>query len=185
MSRPVGSPASSRTIYDPDTGDTLAYTLGGTDANFFDIDTSTGQLQTQAALDHETKSSYTVTVTASDGALTATVDVTVTNIDEAGTVALSTNQPPARAEITAALTDPDEGVTGTVWQWERSSDGNTDWAGIGTSSPSYTPVDGDVGYHLRATASYTDGHGPGKTAQAASTQAVQAGANRPPKFDSA
>ena len=74
-------------------------------------------MQTQAALDHETKSSYTVAVTASDGALTATVDVTVTvtNIDEAGMVALSTNQPPARAEITAALTDPDEGVTGAVW----------------------------------------------------------------------
>ena len=180
----IGAPV---TAADPDTGDTPAYTLSGTDANFFDIDTSTGQLQTQAALDYETKSSYTVTVTASDGALTATVDVTVTvtNIDEAGTVALSTNQPPARAEITAALTDPDEGVTGAVWQWERSSDGNTDWAGIGTSSPSYTPVDGDVGYHLRATASYTDGHGPGKTAQAASTQAVQAGANRPPEFDSA
>ena len=180
----IGAPV---TAADPDTGDTPAYTLGGTDATFFDIDASTGQLQTQAALDYETKSGYTVTVTASDGALTATVDVTVTvtNVDEAGTVTLSTNQPPARAEITAALTDPDEGVTGAVWQWERSSDGNTDWAGIGTSSPSYTPVDGDVGYHLRATASYTDGHGPGKTAQAASTQAVQAGANRPPEFDSA
>ena len=180
----IGAPV---TATDPDTGDTPAYTLGGTDAAFFDIDASTGQLLTQAALDYETKSSYTVTVTASDGALTATVDVTVavTNIDEAGTVALSTNQPPARAEITAALTDPDKGVTGAVWQWERSSDGNTDWASIGASSPSYTPVDGDVGYHLRATASYTDGHGPGKTAQAASTQAVQAGANRPPEFDSA
>ena len=180
----IGDPVTAN---DPDTGDTPAYTLGGTDAAFFDIDASTGQLRTKAALDHETRSSYTVTVTASDGALTATVDVTVTvtNIDEAGTVALSTNQPPARAEITAALTDPDEGVTGAAWQWERSSDGSTGWAGIGTSSPSYTPVDGDVGYHLRATASYTDGHGPGKTAQAASTQAVQAGANRPPEFNSA
>ena len=180
----IGAPV---TAADPDTGDTPAYTLGGTDATFFDIDASTGQLQTQAALDYETKSGHTVTVTASDGALTATVDVTVTvtNVDEAGTVTLSTNQPPARAEITAALTDPDEGVTGAVWQWERSSDGNTDWADIGTSSPSYTPVDGDVGYHLRARASYTDGHGPGKTAQAASTLAVQAGANRPPEFDSA
>ena len=106
----IGAPV---TATDPDTGDTPAYTLGGTDANFFDIDPSTGQLQTQAALDHETKSGYTVTVTASDGALTATVDVTVTvtNIDEAGTVTLSTDRPPARAEITAALTDPDEGVT--------------------------------------------------------------------------
>ncbi len=180
----IGAPV---TATDPDTGDTPAYTLGGTDANFFDIDASTGQLQTKAALDYETKSSYTVTVAASDGALTATVDVTVTitNIDEAGTVALSTDQPAARAEITAALTDPDEGVSGAVWQWERSSDGSTGWAGIGTGSPSHTPVDGDLGYHLRATASYTDGHGPGKTAQAASTQAVQAGANRPPEFDSA
>ena len=180
----IGAPVTAN---DPDTGDTPAYTLGGTDAAFFDIDASTGQLLTQAALDHETKSSYTVTVTASDGTLTATVDVTVavTNIDEAGTVTLSTNQPPARAEITAALTDPDTGVTGAVWQWERSSDGNTDWADLGTGSPSYTPVDGDVGYHLRATASYTDGHGPGKTAQAVSTQALQAGANRPPEFDSA
>ena len=180
----IGAPVTAN---DPDTGDTPAYTLGGTDANFFDIDASTGQLQTKAALDYEVKNSYTVTVTASDGALTATVDVTVTttNIDEAGTVTLSTDQPAARAEITAALTDPDEGVSGAVWQWERSSDGNTGWAGIGTGSPSYTPVDGDVGYHLRATASYTDGHGPGKTAQAASTQAVRAGANRPPEFDSA
>ena len=165
----------------------ISYSLSGVNAGSFDIVAESGQLQTQAALDYETKSSYTVTVTASDGTLTAAVDVTVTvtNIDEAGTVTLSTNQPPARAEITAALTDPDEGVTGAVWQWERSSDGNTGWAGIGTSSPSYTPVDGDVGYHLRARASYTDGHGPGKTAQAASTLAVQAGANRPPKFDSA
>ena len=165
----------------------ISYSLSGVNAGSFDIVAESGQLQTQAALDYETKSSYTVTVTASDGTLTAAVDVTVTvtNIDEAGTVTLSTNQPPARAEITAALTDPDEGVTGAVWQWERSSDGNTGWAGIGTSSPSYTPVDGGVGYHLRARASYTDGHGPGKTAQAASTLAVQAGANRPPKFDSA
>ena len=157
------------------------------DAGSFNIVAESGQLQTQAALDYETRNRYTVTVTASDGTLTATVHVTVTvtYIDEAGTVTLSTNQLPARAEITAALTDPDKGVTGTVWQWERSSDRNTDWAGIGTGSPSYTPVDGDVGYHLRATASYADGHGPGKTAQAASTLAVQAGANRPPKFDPA
>ena len=182
--QPIGDPVEAKDM-DPD--EALTYTLDGTDATSFDITESTGQLQTKAALDYETKSGYTVTVTASDGALTAAVDVTVTvtNVDEAGTVTLSTNQPPARAEITAALTDPDEGVSGAVWQWERSSDGNTAWAGIGTSSPSYTPVDGDVGYHLRATASYADGHGPGKTAQAASTQAVQAGANRSPEFDSA
>ena len=46
----IGAPVTAN---DPDS-DTLTYTLGGTDANFFDIDTSTGQLQTKAALDHET-----------------------------------------------------------------------------------------------------------------------------------
>ena len=183
----IGAPV---TATDPDTGDTQTYTLEGADADSFDIDSASGQIQTKSGVtyDHETKSSYSVTVKADDNnGGTATIDVTITvaDVDEAGTVALSTDQPAARAEITAALTDPDEGVTGAVWQWERSSDGNTGWAGIGTGSPSYTPVDGDVGYHLRATASYSDGHGPGKTAQAASTQAVQAGANRPPEFDSA
>ena len=42
--------------------DTLAYTLGGTDAAAFDIDSTSGQLQTDAPLDYETKTSYTVTI---------------------------------------------------------------------------------------------------------------------------
>ena len=60
---------------------------------------------------------------------------------EAHLIALACSPPPAGHDhwtlrLLAALTDLDKGVTGTVWQWERSSDGNTDWAGIGTSSPS-------------------------------------------------
>ena len=62
---------------DADSGDTLTYTLGGTDAASFDIDNTTGQLQTKAALDAETKSTYTVTITASDGTLTDTITVTI------------------------------------------------------------------------------------------------------------
>ena len=46
--------------------DLLTYTLGGDDAASFDIDSMTGQLKTNAALDYETKSSYSVTVTATD-----------------------------------------------------------------------------------------------------------------------
>ncbi len=48
-------------------GDTLTYTLGGTDAASFSIVSTSGQLQTSAALDYETKNSYSVTVSASDG----------------------------------------------------------------------------------------------------------------------
>ena len=47
-------------------GDTLAYTLVGTDAASFDIDPETGQLKTLAALDYETKATYEVMVTATD-----------------------------------------------------------------------------------------------------------------------
>ena len=49
----------------------------------FDIDPSTGQLMTSAALDFETKASYTVEVTATDNAGdndTITVTISVTNV---------------------------------------------------------------------------------------------------------
>ena len=84
-SRNIGSPV---TATDAD-GDTLTYLLSGTDASSFSIDVETGQLQTQADLDYETKSSYTVTITVSDDisstdALTDTITVTinVTDVDE-------------------------------------------------------------------------------------------------------
>jgi len=64
--------------------DTLTYTLGGTDAETFSIIRSTGQLKTREALDFETKNSYTVTVTVSDGRFTAyiAVDITIIDVDE-------------------------------------------------------------------------------------------------------
>ena len=71
---------SAYTATDAD-GDTLTYSLEGTDAASFAIDTSTGQLKTKAPLDHETKSSYSVTVKVSDGTDSATIAVTVTVTD--------------------------------------------------------------------------------------------------------
>ena len=69
---------------DPD-GNTLAYTLGGTDATAFEIDSATGQLKTKATLDYETKNTYSVTITVSDGSLTDTISVTIniSNVNEA------------------------------------------------------------------------------------------------------
>jgi hypothetical protein len=52
---------------DVDSGDTLTYTLGGINADSFDIDTGSGQLKTKAALDHEDEDTYMVTVTVTDG----------------------------------------------------------------------------------------------------------------------
>ena len=63
--------------------DTLTYFISGTDADIFSIDETSGQLETKAVLDYETKSSYAVEVTATDGSLTATIPVTITVTDVA------------------------------------------------------------------------------------------------------
>ena len=72
---------------DVDSGTTLTYTLGGTDAASFSIVSTSGQLQTKAALDYETKTSYSVTITVSDGSLTDSITVTinVTDVNETPT----------------------------------------------------------------------------------------------------
>ena len=90
---------------DPDAGETLTYTLDGTDAASFGIIESTGQLQTKATLDHETKDSYTVMVTATDSSdASDTIRVTITVTDE--------NEPPAFAEETVTRTIPENTAEG-------------------------------------------------------------------------
>ena len=73
----IGSPVSATDADD----DTLTYSLGGVDATSFGIVKSSGQLQTKAPLDYETKNAYSVTVTVSDGDRTAAISVTITIID--------------------------------------------------------------------------------------------------------
>ena len=165
--------------------DTLTYSLGGTDADSFDIVPASGQLQTKAVLDYETKSSYEVTVTATDpsGASDSiAVTISVSNLDEAGTVELSTVQPQVGTALTATLTDLDGETTSVTWQWARS-DTNGSYSNI-SSGASYTPVAADVGKFLRATASYTDPQGAGKIASAVSVNPVRAapGTNSDPVF---
>ena len=113
----IGAPVAA---VDTDTGEVLTYTLSGTDAASFGINAATGQLMTKVALDHETKASYTVVVTATDsGGLTdsITVTITVTDVNEAPAFADATAARSV-AENTAAgmaigdaftATDPDDG----------------------------------------------------------------------------
>ena len=255
------------------TADVLTYTLGGVDAASFDINEGTGQLQTKADLDYETKQSYTVTVTATDpGGLSATVTVTievtdaneapvidgeapdeyaengrtpvvtftasdperatiiwtltgadaedftvvggvlrfrespdfeapagtgasntyeitvnasdginsvtegveieVTNVDEAGTVTLSTLQPQVGVALTATLSDPDRGVNNNsiAWMWFRGSS-----AIVNATEDGYTPVSGDVGSKLKAKATYRDTEDADndKTAEGSSARSVR------------
>ena len=73
----IGSPV---TATDPD-GDALTYALSGADAGSFSLDAASGQLRVLAALDYEARSSYAVTVEATDprgasAALAVAVSVT-------------------------------------------------------------------------------------------------------------
>ncbi len=89
---------------DADTGDTLVYTLGGDDAALFSVVSTSGQLQTKAALNYETTTSYSVTITVSDGSLTDEIDVTidVTNVNEAPVFTDGDSTSRSVAENTAA-----------------------------------------------------------------------------------
>ena len=75
---PVGAPVTATG------GAPLSYALGGADAAAFSIDADAGQLRVRAALNYEVKSSYSVTVTASDGVDTAEamVSIQVTDVAE-------------------------------------------------------------------------------------------------------
>ena len=167
------------TATDLDSGDTLTYWLSGAGAESFDLDASTGQLRTKSALDFEVTPTYNLTVTVTDpsGAVdTITVTITVENIEEPGTVTLSSLQPQVATQLTAALTDPDGGVANPTWIWERSPNPNqiSSWTPVsGAVAGAYTPVASDVGNYLRATVSYEDGEGMGKSARGVSVNAVR------------
>ena len=82
----VGAPV---TATDPDAGDTLSYGITGPNPGGFTIDATTGQLRSGPASSYDfedpTKSSYTVTVTATDphgASANIAVTVTVSDVDE-------------------------------------------------------------------------------------------------------
>ena len=188
---PVGSPV---TATDPDE-DQLTYSLSVDQelhADYFTIGGSDGQIFVGpgAMLDYESDvKEYSVTVSVRDGQnsggipdtededASIPVYISVSNVEEAGSVSLSSVQPQVGRELTASVSDPDSptGVTDVSWQWERSADGSNGWSDIsGASSDRYTPVTNDAGDHLRARVSYTDGHGAGKSTVSNPTDAVRA-----------
>ena len=188
----IGPPV---TAADPEM-DTLAYSLGGTDAASFDIDGSTGQIKTKAELDYETKNSYSVTVTARDRPVddpelesdTITVTIGVTDEEEEGTITLSSVQPQVGTPLDATLKDPDGDVSAITWTWEKSTSRNNGWTVISSAaSSSYEPVDDDVDNYLRVKAEYTDRRGSGKMAYTVSDLVVRVEppSNSAPEFSAA
>ena len=117
-SQPIGAAVAATDAE----SDTLTYSLSGTDAGSFDFDASKGQLQTKAALDYETKSSYEVVVSVHDGRNadgnadtsiddTITVTIRVTNEDEvpevSGSASVSYGENGTDAVGAYSATDPE------------------------------------------------------------------------------
>ena len=194
-------PVATYTAVDPEMTEIVSWSLAGTDADVFDI--NDGVLTFKKSPDYEmpgdvagtspstaaaNDNMYEVTVQATDSTMKMgmkEVMVEVTNEEERGMVTLSALRPQSATEFTATLTDPDGGTTGTTWQWAKASSKNGSYMDIeDETSMAYTPVDGDIGSFLRATASYTDAEGSDKSAMMMSEHAVQRprGANEAPDF---
>ena len=185
------SSVSTYTASDQD-GDPVSWSLPNTthavDRSDFTV-TSGGVLSFNSSPDYESPhdsngdNEYRVTVRASDGAgaVDRNVTVTVTNLDEKGSVRLSSVSPRVNSVVSATLSDPDGGVSSPVWQWQRSSDGVA-WERISgaPTGGSYTPSNTDVGQRLRVSVTYADTHGTGKSAVSDRTNVV-ARPYRPPQ----
>ena len=171
-------------------GDALTYSVSGTDLAAFNEDftlnTGSGQVRVKsgATIDFESRPSYAVTIGVTDskdpfGNASSSIDdtisvtISVTNREEAGTVALSTLRPVLNLPLSAALTDPDGGISGQSWQWSRGNTATGSFSNIGgATSSTYTPLQADVDRYLKARVSYTDALSSGRSAEAVSANPV-------------
>ena len=182
---PSGTPIGNPVTATDEAGHILTYTIGGTDAASFGIDRSSGQLLTRSSLDYEIKNSFAFLLTVADptnASVSIPVSVMVSNLEEEGTITLSTPQPYVGSEMIAFLDDPDGDVTEEVWSWERSLD-RVRWEVIEEqSSDRYTPDDIDLNRYYRVSVNYADGEGSGKIAQAISFNPVKEELDHAPRF---
>ena len=163
-----------------DAGDPVVeWSLSGPDAGWFRIAGGVLRFRSQEAGgppdfespgDSGADNVYVVTVAAEEDSTDASsvaVSVTILDVDEPGTIKLLPDSVPAIGEaLTASLGDPDGGVAGIEWVWERSV-GRSAWEVIdAATSATYTPTAADSEDYLRVTATYTDAHAAAKTARA-------------------
>ena len=182
----------------------------GPDAGMFQLAANTGTSPTVARIvsfkaspdydmpgDSNGDNVYEVTVRTSDGTnhKDMQVAVKVTDVNEVGRVALSSQDAQIGVELTATLSDDDGGVpdgaeiTDQKWTWHRLPNTTTDSADAaaanaiaGATSAAYTPVSADNDMILAAMVSYTDRHGM-TTATSSLTRAVRAAVgNQAPMF---
>ena len=154
---------------DPD-GDTLTYSLGGTNAALFAVDPSTGQLITKAALDAEATPSYSVQVTATDrdtgtNDATANVQINVTDVNElplAPAAPTVTSGSSGTETLEVQWDAPDntgrEGIDGYDVQYKKVTETDFSEPADAGNDRRHTISDLEAGtaYHVRVRAKNTD-----------------------------
>ncbi len=188
MTRTVAENTAASTAFgavvaasDPE-NDSLMYTLGGTNASAFDIVAGRGQLRTRAALDHETKNSYEVTVTADDGnggTASATVTIAVSDVNEppsapaAPTVA-SISGSELKVTWTAPANDGKPAITNYDLQYGVRGGSTTVKSDVGTDlTESLTALTAGNLYDVRVRAKNDEGTGGWSSAGSARTAPAQ------------
>ena len=165
-------------------GDSLTYSVSGAGAakfnNVFNFNTSTGEITVKsgANIDYESSDkSYSITVSVTDGEdatgatespattdATASVSIEVINIDDPGTVTLSTAAPRVGSALTATVSDQDGAPLLTKAQWSRAPradalfidiDGANHYAPQRAES-TYTPTAADQSNYLKVTMFYVE-----------------------------
>ena len=165
-------------------GDSLTYSVGGTDATQFNevfaLNTSAGEItvKTGASINYESAepTSYRVNVMVTDGeddsGATQTVPTTdatvpviirIVNIDEPGTVTLSTSSPQLGVGLFATLTDPDGrrgGIYNSWWSRAHNADGPFFLTAgdyyENNRKMTYTPKEADKYMYVKFTIHYLD-----------------------------
>ena len=140
-------------------GETITWSItAGNDSNLFTINSSTGLIETAAALDYETATSHTLTVTATDAfgnTSTANQVVNVTNVNEAPTISsmnagsLAEDVSSGTSVATASASDVDAGTTLT---YSISSGNDAGHFAINSSTGAITTADS---LDYETTTSYT------------------------------
>ena len=184
----IGAPISAT---DPDEtganaiefGNTLTYTLGGTDATSFDIDASTGQLITKAPLDEEAKGSYSVTVTVDDGEdrqnpISRIVSIGINDLPEPPAAPFPPTVVSGEDDSTSAEEDESTTELKVVWHPPENSGPRaidsyavafkestgttfgTSGVSMAGTSATITGLDADTSYDVRVQATNGEGTGP-------------------------
>lgn len=112
---PIATDVIKISAFDADGGDSLSYSLSGTNSGHFQISSSSGLVETTQVLDYETVNYYSLTVSVSDGSVSISTSLTlsVSNTNDAPYVTnLPGNVSVAENDVTAAVievnaSDPD------------------------------------------------------------------------------